>query len=91
MKKLIILSALVLAGCQSTQVVTAPEVKTISIPEEYFDCPVIRTFPKPDTLTDAQVSNLLITAIRNNRKCKNSLDAIKEYQESVNSTILGKQ
>lgn len=87
MKKFILLTALVLAGCQSTQVVTAPEVKTINIPEEYFDCPVVKAFPKPDTLTDAQVSNLLITAIRNNRKCKNSIDAIKEYQDKVNSTI----
>jgi len=87
MKKLLLLSVLVLAGCQSSQVVTAPEVKTISIPEEYFDCPVIKSFPKADTLTDAQVSNLLITAIRNNRRCKNSLDAIKEYQDSVNQTL----
>lgn len=87
MKKIILLTALVLAGCQSTQVVTAPEIKTISIPEEYFDCPVIKSFPKSDTLTDAQVSNLLITAIRNNRKCKNSLDAIKEYQDKVNNAV----
>ena len=87
MKKLILLSALVLAGCQSSQVVTAPEARNFLIPEEYFDCPVVRSFPKADTLTDAQISNLLITAIRNNRKCKNSLDAIKEYQDNLSKTL----
>lgn len=88
MKKFAVLLALVVAGCQTADpTVVSTKLETVRVPEELFDCPVVRSFPKSATLTDAQVSALLVTLTKNNIRCKNSLDSIKEYLESAEKTI----
>lgn len=88
MKKAVVLLALIVAGCQTADpTVVSTKLETVRVPEELFDCPVVRSFPKSATLTDAQVSSLLITLTKNNIRCKNSLDAVKEYLESAEKTI----
>lgn len=91
-KVAVLLAALVLAGCQTADpTIVTTKLETVRVPEELFDCPVVKSFPKSATLTDAQVSSLLITLTKNNIRCKNSLESIKNYLESAEKTITEQQ
>lgn len=80
------LAALVLTGCASTNVPRIVEKPVVStVPNEFFICPTVDQLPNPETLTNAQIADLIIKLDRNNQTCKNSLKAIKEYQAKVNS------
>ena len=52
-----------------------------------FNCPNVRKFPNPDTLTDAEVANLLITLHSNNTKCQKNINTIWKTLEENKKTI----
>lgn len=92
MKKLILLSTLFLAGCASDPIkLIAPEYKVVKIPEDFYDCPVINKFPKPENLTNQQVGSLLLTVQQNNIKCNNSLNNIKKYMDEAEKSVSSKK
>lgn len=73
-----------LAGCSTTKVPVIKErVVVATVPSSYYICPVVKTLPNPDALTNAQVAGLILTLDQNNHTCKNSLDVIKAYQAKV--------
>ena len=92
MKKILLLSTLLLAGCQSTQIkLVSPEYKVVKIPEQLYECPTVKKFPDADKLTNQQVGSLLIKVQKNNMICKNSLDGIKKYMEEAEATVSAKK
>jgi hypothetical protein len=92
MKRMLLLSTLLLAGCASDPIkLVAPEYKVVKIPEDFYNCPITTKFPKAENLTNQQVGSLLLTVQQNNIKCKNSLDNIKRYMEEAEKTISTKK
>lgn len=84
---LVIVGALALAGCQTTeQVVTKTELQVVIPDRTLFTCPTAK-YPKPDTLTDVEVAKLLVTLQRNNAECKRNLDSVRRYLEEAKSQI----
>lgn len=76
----VISMAIVLTACSEQQrqpVLTAPDPVVFVPDDRFFNCPTIRNFPDPTTLTDGQIADLLIRLDTNNRTCKRSLEAIR--------------
>lgn len=95
-RKLAILAVipLMLTACQTTdktQVLTKTEFVATTLPKSLDNCPVMKKFPNVETLTDGQVANVLITLNSNNRKCRNSIDAIYSYHDKVTKDIESKK
>ena len=86
MKRLII-ACLFLAGCQSTAVST--KLTVITPPEQMYDCPIKRQWPNYEKLNDIEVARTIIELYKNNERCKNSIDAIKQYLEDAKVRIEG--
>jgi uncharacterized lipoprotein YajG len=86
MKKLILLSALFLTGCQTAQIVTTKEQIVITPSVNMYNCPVVSSYPNPKTLTDIEVAKLIVQLDRYNKICKNSIEAIRQYLESAKKT-----
>lgn len=87
MRSILLLSCLLLAGCQSELHLIAPEYKIVKAPDELYNCPVLKKFPKADTLTDQQVGTLLLKLQANNLTCKSSIDSIKKFYDDAEKTV----
>lgn len=88
MKRLLILPAvLFLAACQTTDpVVTKTEFQVVKPDPSMYNCPSVR-LPNTEKLTDVQVAKLLVTLYKNNRACKNSIDAIQKFLDDSESSL----
>ena len=84
MKKLLILS-LLLAGCQST--VTSTKLQVITPPDEMYDCPIKTKWPNWQHLNDTDVAKTIVELYKNNTRCKNSVDAIRNYLADAKARI----
>ena len=84
MKKIILLSFL-LAGCQST--ITETKLQVVTPPEQMYDCPIKTKWPNWQTLNDTEVAKTIVELYKNNARCKNSIDAIKQYLDSAKAQI----
>lgn len=91
MKRILLLSCFLLAGCQSELHFIAPEYKIVKAPDDLYVCPVEKKFPKADTLTDQQVGTLILKLQRNNVTCKNSIDSIKKFYDDAEKTVSEKK
>ena len=79
-------------GCASDvepQLVTT-KYKVVMPPQDFYNCPSITKFPNPDTLTDAQVGQLLVKLQTTNVKCKRNIEAIRTYLLNAKKTVEGK-
>jgi hypothetical protein len=83
MKKLLLLSTLLLASCNETQVVQTTKWAVVHPDEAMYYCPVLKQFPKWQTLTDKQVASTVLTLYKNNLTCKSSLDSIKKFLDEA--------
>lgn len=73
-----LLAITVLSACSQTQpILTAPEPVVFIPDDRLFVCPTIRDFPDPSTLTDGEISDLLVRLDTNNRTCRRSIEAIR--------------
>jgi hypothetical protein len=77
------LSAVLLLGaCASDDPVVTSTKYRVVIPEEsMFACDTVERFPESRTLTDLQVARLLVEMHQNNVRCRNSLQAIRQFLE----------
>jgi uncharacterized protein YcfL len=88
MKKLLVISfALILAGCNTPQMLTSTKYQVVVPDNSMFVCPIIRQYPDPSKLTDVQVARMLVELYKNNQICKNSIDAIKKFLEQSKASI----
>jgi hypothetical protein len=79
MKKLLLLSSLLLAGCNETEVVRSYKYMVVHPDEAMYNCPVLKQFPDWKTLTDAQVAKTVVTLYKNNLTCKSSIESIRKF------------
>jgi hypothetical protein len=86
MKKLLLLSTLLVSGCQTAQVITTKEQVVIVPSSAMYNCPTVSSYPDPKTLTDVEVAKLIVQLDRYNKTCKNSIEAIRQYLESAKKT-----
>lgn len=77
MKKLVVLSVILLAGCNSTG--TTTKLKVVTPPEQMYDCPIKKQWPNWKTLNDTEVARTVVELYKNNTRCKNSVDAIRKF------------
>ena len=87
MKKLVIIAALLLTGCQST--IPTTRLQVVTPPEQMYDCPIKTKWPNWQTLNDTEVAKTIVELYKNNVRCKNSIDAIKQYLDSAKAQIEG--
>jgi len=86
MKKILLLSTLLIAGCQST-LVTTKEQFVVTPSASMYNCPTVNSYPDPKKLTDIEVAKLIVQLDRYNKVCKNSIDSIRTYLENAKKTI----
>lgn len=87
MKYFVVATGLVVAGCSTPVKLIAPEAKVVSVPPDYYNCPVETRFPDPSKLTNKEVGSLILKLHKNNVTCKNSLDSIKIYLDNAQATV----
>jgi len=86
------LSLIVLTGCASTPPQTLVKTEQIVvIPDRsLFNCPNVRRFPNPETLTDAEVAKLMVTLHKNNTECQKNINTIWKTLDSAKKTTENK-
>ena len=88
MKKILIISLLLLTACQHSSVsLIAPEYKIVKVPDSLYNCPIVTNFPKPETLTDQQVGSLILKLHNNNMTCKSSMDSLHKFNDDAEKTV----
>ena len=71
-----------LAGCTDQQLLITKQLIVVEPTAAQYYCPVLKSFPRWKTLTDSQVSDLLITLYKNNVTCKSSIESIRRLIEN---------
>ena len=87
MKKIFLLFALFLAGCNQPQVITTYKYLVINPDEAMYYCPVLKQFPDWKTLTDAQVAKTLVQLHKNNLTCKSSIESIRKFLKDADMKV----
>ena len=84
----IIIASLFLVGCNSKPppVVTVPQLQVIDIPEDMFKCDTVR-LPDPSTLTNRELSRLIVRLTRANSDCRNSMKGIQTFIEKAKERV----
>ena len=85
MKKLVIIAALLLTGCQST--VPTTRLQVVTPPDEMYDCPIKTKWPNYKTLNDTEVAKTIVELYKNNSRCKASIDAIQKFLTDAKARI----
>lgn len=87
MKKLITLSFLLLAGCQSTPMLTQTKLAVVTPPPEMYTCPIEKKYPNWQSLNDVEVAKTIVKLYKNNMICKASIEAIENYLNKAKAQI----
>lgn len=75
-----ILLCFILIGCQSSaKIQIVEQTKIVIPPEELFQCPELKNYPNPKTLTNYQVAQIIAKLAKNNSICRNNIEAIENY------------
>jgi hypothetical protein len=88
MKKIaLLIGFLFLAGCQSKPELIRTKYHVVVPPKAMFTCPIPRQFPDHRTLNDLEVAKTLVTLYKNNRVCRNSVDALERFLNEAKAKI----
>lgn len=79
--------ALLLTGCNEGNIVLKKEYVVVTPPQEMFECPIVKKFPDPITLTDIQVARLLKQLHKNNRTCAKNMELIDQFLEQAEKDV----
>ena len=75
-----ICATILLTSCNDqTQIVSSYKYMVVHPSEAMYNCPVLKEFPKWQTLTDSQVAKTVLTLHKNNITCKSSLESIRAF------------
>jgi hypothetical protein len=64
-------------------VVTSTKYRVVMPEDSMFACETVSRFPEPRTLTDLQVARLLAELHQNNVRCRNSMQAIRQFLDDA--------
>lgn len=88
MKKIILIAALLmLAGCNDQQVITSYRYMVVHPDEAMYYCPVLKQWPKWNTLKDSEVAKVIVQLQKNNITCKSSIESIRTFLDSADKTL----
>lgn len=88
MKKIILISALLLCGCNTVTPNIITNRATVVVPaDSMYACPVLTNLPKVDTLTDVEVAKVMVELYKDNRMCRSSMNAIRKYLADAKARI----
>jgi len=88
MKKIILVTALFLAGCNTSQPNLISNKFTVVMPDKsMFYCPTIDSLPKSNTLTDVEVAKTVVELYKDNKICKNSINQIQKFLKDSQAKI----
>lgn len=74
------MSAILLISCNDQQqIISSYKWMVVHPSESMYYCPILKQFPKWQTLTDSQVAKTVLTLHKNNITCKSSLEAIRSF------------
>jgi len=94
MKKLLLLIAVLgLTACNSNDpasLITTYKYVVVHPADAMYECPILRSFPKWQSLTDAQVARTLATLYKNNITCKSSIESIRKFLKDAEVQIESK-
>jgi len=79
MKKYLLISIMLLAGCNDQQILTTTKYMVVHPDEAMYMCPVLKQFPDWQKLTDAQVAKTVLQLYKNNLTCKSSIESIRTF------------
>ena len=80
----LVLSTLFLAGCDPQQVQPiVNKYHVVLAPDSMYNCPVVKSWPKIQTLTDLQTARLIVDLAEKNKICKSSMVALKSFYENA--------
>jgi hypothetical protein len=87
-KYLPILGLLGLGACETTQAnLIETQFKVAVPPAVMYDCKVAKRPADPQTLTDIEVGKYIVHLYHNNVKCKQSIDAIKDFETKASQDV----
>lgn len=90
MRKIILIAAvLLLAACNDTQVVTTYKYMVVHPDEAMYYCPVLKQWPRWNTLKDSEVARLIVELHKNNITCKTSIEGIRTFLKQSDAKIKG--
>lgn len=90
MKKILIIPILFLLSACNDNSQMQYRWMVVHPDEALFYCPVIKHFPKWQTLTEKQVGNAIKILQKNNITCKSNIDQIKKFLNDAESGINSK-
>ena len=80
----LVASALMLGGCDPQQVQPiVNKYHVVLAPDSMYNCPVVKKWPKIETLTDLQTARLIVDLAEKNKICKSSMVALKAFYENA--------
>jgi len=74
------------SSCQTTQLVRTEKPIVITVPENLYNCPMVKKF-KTDNLTDIEISKIIVYLFKNNVTCYESKEAVRNYLEQAKKEI----
>lgn len=88
MKRLLIIPLILgISACSTPPQTVRTEWRVVKPSAAMYECPLLKRWPNPDTLTDVQVAKTLVQLYKNNAKCKNSVDAIQRFLDKAEHRI----
>lgn len=92
-KLLLAVGALALvAGCSTTKLPpTNTQYVIIEPPSALLRCPQLNTIPDADTLTNAQVAQVIITLDKNNKICALNMSKIRQFIDENKAQVRAKK
>jgi hypothetical protein len=84
--------AILLAGCQTTDEVPLIQtrIEVVTPSPALYNCPTLKSWPNYNNLTDVQVAKIIVQLHKNNRACKNSINAIKKFLDESKAQLESK-
>ena len=76
-----------MTGVQTCALPISPTIKVVTPPEQLYDCPIKTKWPNWQHLNDTDVAKTIVELYKNNTRCKNSVDAIRNYLADAKARI----
>lgn len=91
MKKVLLISLALIAGCKTTNTVELTRTVLITPPEALMNCPRFAKRPNPETATNRQIAEFIVQLKKERDTCGINVDAMKKYVDEAASKLKDKK